>query len=60
MPKSMHLIHAGKKARGDLPKRKSPKPPLTLAEVRRRIKLPFTAEHFDPADLQKAIDQLPS
>jgi hypothetical protein len=56
MPKSLHLIHVGKKKRGDAKKKK--KPPLTLSEVRQRIELPFKADHINLDDLKRAVEQL--
>lgn len=55
MAKSLHLIHRDRKARGDLRRQK---PPLTLAQVRAKIRLPFRAKHLDEEELRKAVKGL--
>lgn len=56
MPKSLHLIHRDRKARGDPPKKKKPR---TLSEARAMVRLPFEPSHITKAELEEAIHKLP-
>ncbi len=58
MTKSLHLIHLGKKERGDVVLHKAAVP-RTLKEVRDNLVLPYRPEHIDMELLRKAVAELP-
>ncbi len=58
MTKSLHLIHLGKKERGDVVQPKTTAPRI-LKEIRDKIVLPYRPEHIDTELLRKAVAELP-
>lgn len=57
MPQSLHLIHRGRKLRGDKTMKRQKKT-RTLAQVRAAIRLPFHPEHITEAEIQAGVRAL--